>query len=337
MNRNNSPVEIDHIDPRWKEGRYYQLVCGLDCPLNYREEDWKKNTAKSNRFLPWRWIRDEIGEVPCEPGDWAYFLVGADIETDSPGEWILMEFLSHEWFEASKGTLGLVALRHLRDDSAVVQKQWETLRNNPERLKARNNSVSAGVRKWRQENPEKAAENLQRAIEGNLRSRENEKEKWDNASQVISEKSRKMWEERYEELCQRVKEGNERFRVNNPEAYREHLIKLHEGKERWGKDNPDGFFKNLEKANVALETWRVENPDKVQEIAEAMSEGRERWMQTEDYQRYSEERSARMKELAKQKWQCVISSRISTAAGLSHIQKSLGIDHKDPNNRIRIN
>jgi hypothetical protein len=106
MNRNNHPVEIDHIDPRWKEGRDYQLVCGLDCPLNYREEDWKKNTAKSNRFLPWRWIRDEVGGVPCEHGDWAYFLVGADIENDAPGKWVLMEFLSEEWFEATKSTGG---------------------------------------------------------------------------------------------------------------------------------------------------------------------------------------------------------------------------------------
>jgi hypothetical protein len=106
MNRNNHPVEIDHIDPRWKEGRDYQLVCGLDCPLNYREEDWKHNTAKSNRFLPWRWIHDELGVTPCEPGDLAYFLIGADLKENIPGEWVLMEFLSEDWFKATKSTHG---------------------------------------------------------------------------------------------------------------------------------------------------------------------------------------------------------------------------------------
>jgi hypothetical protein len=99
-------TEIDHIDPRWREGRDYQLVCGLDCPLNYREEDWKRNTAKSNRFLSWRWSRDELGVVPEEPGDLAWFLVGADIEKDIPGEWVLMGFLEADWFQATRSTMG---------------------------------------------------------------------------------------------------------------------------------------------------------------------------------------------------------------------------------------
>jgi hypothetical protein len=129
MNRNNRPVEIDHIDPRWKEGRDYQLVCGLDCLANYREEDWKRNSAKSNRFLPWRWSRDEIGVVPEEHGDLAQFLVN--------GEWVLLEFLSKEWYEASKRTHGAPALRHRRNDSKVVKKQWETLRKNPELIHLR--------------------------------------------------------------------------------------------------------------------------------------------------------------------------------------------------------
>jgi hypothetical protein len=158
MDRNNHPVEIDHIDPRWKEGRDYQLVCGLDCPLNYREEDWKKNTAKSNRFLPWRWSRDEIGVVPEERGDLAQFLVN--------GEWVLLEFLSDEWFEASRGTNGASALRYRRDDSKAVRKQWETLRQNPELLNARNQKIAntckerntiesaqEAQREWRDKNP----------------------------------------------------------------------------------------------------------------------------------------------------------------------------------------
>lgn len=93
-----TPYEIDHIDPKWEEGRDYQLVCGLDCPANFREEERRENTRKSNRFLPWRWVRDDFGSVPSEPGDWAYFLV--------EGEWVLMEFLSPEWYEATKYTFG---------------------------------------------------------------------------------------------------------------------------------------------------------------------------------------------------------------------------------------
>jgi hypothetical protein len=96
--RGQKPTEIDHIDPRWEEGRGYQLVCGLDCPLNYREENRIQNTVKSNRFLPWRWSRDEIGVVPTEPGDLAWFLVGE--------EWVLMEFLSDEWFALTSKTCG---------------------------------------------------------------------------------------------------------------------------------------------------------------------------------------------------------------------------------------
>jgi len=118
----NHEVEIDHIDPRWEEGRDYQLVCGFEKdPKNLREETLSKNRSKSNRFLPWRWSREELGVVPEEPGDLAYFLVGADIEKDIPGEWVLMEFLSEEWFEAAKYTYGgvqyaLQNIEKLRDE-----------------------------------------------------------------------------------------------------------------------------------------------------------------------------------------------------------------------------
>lgn len=89
----NNGIDIDHIDPRWEEGRDYQLVCGLDCPLNLREEDSSKNKSKSNRFLPWRWTREDLGVVPEEPGDLALFL---DPDTN---EWVLEEFLGEWWFE----------------------------------------------------------------------------------------------------------------------------------------------------------------------------------------------------------------------------------------------
>ena len=132
MNRRD--FDIDHIDPRWEDGRDYQLICGLDCPLNYREEEPGKNSAKSNRFLPWRWSRDEIGMVPEEYGDLTQFLVD--------GEWVLMEFLSGEWFEATKTTCGVsegTRKRILKDPEkhrANALEQWERTRSDPEQWAA---------------------------------------------------------------------------------------------------------------------------------------------------------------------------------------------------------
>jgi hypothetical protein len=143
MNRRD--FDIDHIDPRWKEGRDYQLVCGLDCPLNFRESDPSFNVSKSNRFLPWRWCRDEIGVVPEEEGDLAYFLVGADIQKDTPGEWVLMEFLSEEWFEITKYTHGSAA-----NDNGGKLVQWR--KGNPD-----------PAAEWRKQNPEKTFEIASRA------------------------------------------------------------------------------------------------------------------------------------------------------------------------------
>lgn len=91
---------IDHIDPSWKEGRDYQLVCGLDVAYNMEERDPILNMSKNNRFLPWRWSKDEIGEVPRNQGDLCLFL---DPDTD---EWVLEEFLGSWWYEKSKRYLG---------------------------------------------------------------------------------------------------------------------------------------------------------------------------------------------------------------------------------------
>jgi hypothetical protein len=99
-------IDIDHIDPRWEEGRDYQMVCGWNDPLNYCEREHTFNLSKSNRFLPWRVISDEIGTIPVSQGDLCLFLVGADIEQDIPGEWVLMEFLSEEWFTATRHLCG---------------------------------------------------------------------------------------------------------------------------------------------------------------------------------------------------------------------------------------
>ena len=163
--------DVDHIDPRWKEGRDYQLVCGLDCPLNYCERDSKFNTAKSNRFLPWRVANDEVGTVPVEQGDLCLFLVGADIEQDIPGEWVLMEFLGEEWFAATRHLVGgLRALDEYRRENSdwshrlfewqnnnpgvTTQLQWKYYANNPDKLKERNKNVGEGVKRRNAANPE---------------------------------------------------------------------------------------------------------------------------------------------------------------------------------------
>lgn len=97
----NEGIDIDHIDPRWEEGRDYQKVCGFEKdPRNLREEDSSRNQSKSNRFLPWRWTREDLGVVPEEPGDLALFL---DPDTD---EWFLEEFMGTWWYEKTWKTCG---------------------------------------------------------------------------------------------------------------------------------------------------------------------------------------------------------------------------------------
>ena len=91
---------IDHIDPRWEEGRDYQLVCGLNTSLNYLERDPDFNVSKNNRFLPWRTAKEEIGCVPVNQGDLCQFL---DAGT---GEWVLEEFLGDWWFAQTSSLCG---------------------------------------------------------------------------------------------------------------------------------------------------------------------------------------------------------------------------------------
>jgi hypothetical protein len=88
--------EWDHIDPRWGENRDYQLVCGLENYHNFSERERTLNVQKSNRFLPWRVAKGEIGQVPINPGDLCQFL---DQES---GEWVLEEFMGEWWFEKTK-------------------------------------------------------------------------------------------------------------------------------------------------------------------------------------------------------------------------------------------
>ena len=97
---NRDMKDIDHIDPSWKKGRKYQLICGLDTSLNFAERDTKLNIQKSNRFLPWRVTVGEIGSIPENPGDWCLFL---DPDTL---EWTLQEFMGEWWMSKTKRTCG---------------------------------------------------------------------------------------------------------------------------------------------------------------------------------------------------------------------------------------
>ena len=157
--------DIDHIDPQWREGRDYQLVCGLNTPLNYCERESKFNTAKTNRFLPWRVALDEIGTVPVNQGDLCLFL---DPDTNT---WVLEEFLGEWWFTKTKHFAGgCVALDKWRQDNLESQianlvnwqranagettrKQWVFYNNNPDKLAQRNANIGAGVRRRDEEDP----------------------------------------------------------------------------------------------------------------------------------------------------------------------------------------
>jgi hypothetical protein len=94
------PYDIDHIDPTWVEGRGYQLICGLDVELNLLARDVSLNCSKSNRFLPWRVVSEELGSAPVHEGDFCQFL-----DPDS-GEWVLEEFLGEWWFQQTRKVFG---------------------------------------------------------------------------------------------------------------------------------------------------------------------------------------------------------------------------------------
>jgi hypothetical protein len=204
MPRGVNSNEIDHIDPRWEEGRDYQLVCGFEKdPKNLREEDWLRNTAKSNRFLPWRWSHDELGVVPTEPGNLAFFLIGADIETDTAGEWVLMEFLSKEWFAASSHTCGSSAKKQGVPRPDLVEKQWVTLRENPDLLDKRNESIRQTMQEAFEEDPTR----LERLKDGHQRHREENPEFWEEMNRQSSDRLKKVREEKSDVFEQAAKEG----------------------------------------------------------------------------------------------------------------------------------
>lgn len=177
MNRRD--FDIDHIDPRWEDGRDYQLVCGLDCALNYREEEPSKNTSKSNRFLPWRWSRDEIGVVPETPGDLAMFLVD--------GEWVLMEFLSDEWFEATRDTHGSAVhnnYRHLQEfNKRNPEAKYETLERGRSKHLA-----------WRSENPDYEHKHAQMMREKRMEQERNNPELFRKRMEKVHAHLKERWQ-----------------------------------------------------------------------------------------------------------------------------------------------
>ncbi len=125
-------LEIDHIDPTWKEGRDYQLVCGLDSPLNFCEREESINIKKSNRFLPWRVCSGELGSIPVNPGDLCQFL---DLET---GEWVLEEFMGEWWYGKTKKICGnyIGSQKAIENDPDVRKKQFvKLLEKNPDHQK----------------------------------------------------------------------------------------------------------------------------------------------------------------------------------------------------------
>jgi hypothetical protein len=158
MPRSDKPTEIDHIDPRWEEGRDYQLVCGRDCFENFNELGPPVNQKKSNCFLPWRWVRDGVGVVPEEPGDLALFLVGADIETDTPGEWVLLEFLEDDWYNFAK-TTSCRSHREVNVES-LQEGQRRSREQNPDMYEVLHINLVKNGHRWIKENPEEFSEKV---------------------------------------------------------------------------------------------------------------------------------------------------------------------------------
>ena len=112
--------ENDHIDPLWKEGRDYQLVCGLDVPGNKKIRTTSENARKINRFLPWKVSSDELGTIPVNSGDLCLFL---DPETL---EWVLEEFLGEWWYKKTRKLCGCSVAGNI----AVPSGRLERMRSN---------------------------------------------------------------------------------------------------------------------------------------------------------------------------------------------------------------
>jgi hypothetical protein len=224
MNRRD--FDIDHIDPRWEDGRDYQLVCGLNCVRNYREEEPSKNTSKSNRFLPWRWSRDEIGVVPEEYGDIAQFLVN--------GEWVLMEFLSDAWFQASIGTC---SRSHRNIDHRPLQEGRKRSREqNPEMWENLDQQLADRARNWMENNKDL---HTQLATNGRRAFCEQNPE-WESERLEKTKEGFKIWydnlsEEELYERSQTISETTQKAMANLPAEKKQILVNI--GKENAKKQH----------------------------------------------------------------------------------------------------
>jgi hypothetical protein len=74
------------------------LVSGLDVETNVLLADESYNKRKNNRFVPYRLTRYP---APVTFGDIGEFLIGANVLSDSQGEWVITEFGGEIWWEES--------------------------------------------------------------------------------------------------------------------------------------------------------------------------------------------------------------------------------------------
>lgn len=166
---------IDHRDPQWDEKRTYQLVCGLNVSSNLRVLSVGENSAKSNRFLPWR--TPAGWPPPEEPGDWAWFL------HPDTHEWVFTQWLGSLWWELSRTSCGEFYAGKNRKGKPLIRKNWispfaamhEERRQNPEldakfREQCRENGRRTGKRtgpmnKGRRHSPEVNASKGRRGTE----------------------------------------------------------------------------------------------------------------------------------------------------------------------------
>ncbi len=86
---------VEHIDPR--NG---VLVSGLQNSYNEVITSVSYNAQKVNRFVPYR---ISTSGPPVNPGDMGEFLIGSEIESDTPGEWVVCEFMVYGgiWWKES--------------------------------------------------------------------------------------------------------------------------------------------------------------------------------------------------------------------------------------------
>lgn len=238
--------ELDHIDPQWKEGRDYQLVCGREEPCNLTYRDARFNTAKSNRFLPWRVATDELGTVPVEQGDLCLFLVGADIEKDIPGEWVLMEFLGDEWFAASKHTCGSYQ-DHFRADSKI--KKWQ--QENQEYIQEQLKSFHEGQKKWRENNPDQFKQITFKAQEAARKWEQENPHKVKERMYKMQREAAKWREENRESQIKQLNEArqkSEEWKKNNPEKQEQLITSLQKKAKEWREKNRERNASQLREA-----------------------------------------------------------------------------------------